>query len=74
MNDEEQHLSRFLDHLCVKQGYCLPPSVREDIASNGPYEPARLATLVLQAEGLDPEMHLKQLRDVRNAYVAFPRR
>ena len=74
MNDEEQHLSRFLGHLCVKQGYCLPPSVREDIASGIPYGPTQLATFILQAKKLDLGMHLEQLRGVRNAYIAFPRK
>ena len=71
MNQDEKHLKGFLDHICVKLGFCLPKQIRDEIAIGGPYSPAEMARVVLAKEGLDPSVEPGLFRDVRNEFATF---
>ena len=43
-----------LEELCVKLGYCLPPSEQDAILSDPPADADAFVDAVLTAEGLDP--------------------
>jgi hypothetical protein len=51
-----------LGELCVKLGYCLPPSEQEAILNNLPADADAFVDAVVIAEGLDPTWMTKQER------------
>ena len=57
-----------LEELCAKYGYCIPPADQARLIANPPMDPARFADEVLQAEGLDP---LLMEKSVRNGLVTL---
>lgn len=70
---ENAELLKFLDHICVKFGFCLSPTSRTKIASGSPYQPEEIACIVLLEEGLDPDLELHHFRSLRNEYIKFSR-
>ena len=71
MNEDEKRLLAFLDHICLKLGFCLPKSTRHEISRGGPYSADQIAGIVLEKEGLNPDGELRHFRDIRNEYTAF---
>lgn len=43
-----------LTELCTRLGFCLPPEIRQSLASNPPVDVATFTDAVFVAEGLDP--------------------
>jgi hypothetical protein len=62
---------KFLDHICIKFGFCLPACSRAKIASEGPYQADDFARIVLEEEGLNPDFELKNFRSLRNEFLNF---
>jgi hypothetical protein len=50
-----------LDDLCVRLGFCLPPSEHADLVEAPPPSVESFTDAVFRAEGLDPDAN-KQLR------------
>ncbi len=71
MMSECSDILKFLDHICIRFGFCLPSSTRAKIASGGPYQPDEIASLVLEEEGLNPDSELQHFRSLRNEYISF---
>jgi hypothetical protein len=69
--NESADLLEFLDHICVKLGFCLSATSRSKIASGGPYRPEDIARIVLDEEGLNPDCEVKQFRALRNEFINF---
>lgn len=51
-----------LEELCVKLGYCLPPSEQQAILDNLPADADAFVDAVVAAEGRDPGLMTKQER------------
>ena len=51
-----------LGELCVKLGYCIPPSDQQAIIDNLPTSADALVDAVVIAEGLDPAVMTKEQR------------
>ena len=62
---------KFLDHVCIKFGFCLSANTRNKIASGGPYQPEDIARIVLEEEGLSPDCELQHFRALRNEFVSY---
>jgi len=61
---------RLLDMLCMKLGFCLPPSAKQQLEQAPPGDANEFARAVFTAEGMDPDradLHL--FRQVRH-YIA----
>ena len=69
--NEDQSILSFLDHICVKFGFCLSESVRFELASKGPYKPDDFVRVVMEAEGLDPDSAHRYFTDLRNEFIVF---
>lgn len=52
--DVRVDVSRLLEELCVRLGYCLPPGAQEAIVANPPSSVDAFTDVVIRAEGLDP--------------------
>ena len=67
-------VSRLLDELCVRLGFCLPPADTVRIQQEPPLDARDFANAVFLAEGMDPEasdLHLwRQVRDVIQVHFA----
>lgn len=61
-------ISRLLDTLCVRLGFCLPPVEKQRLCENPPSGVLAFTDAVFIAEGMDPELadrHLyRQIRDL----------
>ena len=64
-------LLKFLDHICIKLGFCLSATSRSKIASGGPYRPEDIARIVLEEEGISPDCEVRHFRAVRNEFINF---
>jgi hypothetical protein len=52
-----------LEELCVKLGYCLPPTAQDAIVNDLPVDADAFVDAVLTAEGLDPTLSTKRERN-----------
>lgn len=68
---EHRTILTFLDHICVKLGFCLPEPARTELASRDDYTPDEIARAVLKAEELDPDLERRHFRAIRNEFISF---
>jgi hypothetical protein len=52
---------KLLSKLCVDLGFCLSPSEAENLVNNPPTSAVAFTNAIFVAEGLDPEMTVRDL-------------
>jgi hypothetical protein len=64
--DIAAELQRLLDELCVRDGFCLPPSAQEQLRqTRPPFDVDEFTDAVFLAEGMDPRLYKPLRRTVR---------
>lgn len=63
-------VTRLLDELCVRLGYCLPPEDRDRLIAGPPSSIDAFTDAVIEAEGLDPILMDTQRRQQVRRMVA----
>lgn len=65
----EQALKELLMELCVDWGFCLPKDHQATIAKQPNYDALKFAFDVLKAEGMDPEIETKWVRQLSRKFI-----
>lgn len=67
-NTMKSKIEILLDELCTKQGYCLPESEIQKIATKKHLYAEEFSKLVLIGEGMNPEIDLVQFRSIKKLF------
>jgi len=65
----ERDLRQLLDELCVEWGFCVSPGAYDQIARRSSVTAEEFASVVVQAEGMNPEYEKKWFRTIRDRFV-----
>jgi hypothetical protein len=61
----EAEVQQLLDDLCVKLGFCLPPTEQRRLRESPPLDADSFTDAVVEAEKMDPRLHEQLRRQVR---------
>jgi len=64
----ERELNYLLDDLCVRWGFCIPPLNAESISKEVSISACDFASLVLEAEGMNPLSEKKWQKRISNVF------
>jgi hypothetical protein len=70
MSEMEKALDKFLNFLCVEWGFCIPPEDRNKFMATKYFEANEFAKLLLEAEGMDPDLDIEWRRKIRNEFTS----